>query len=239
MLKTSIREILFGVSILLYGPFSMLSATVTTRALPASQIIRTFERKNLTPAGPGHRIPYSAAPDIALNHPQRWAQKEPSGVNPQQVQFNCPVGYTSSLSSPTCTSSPQQPTPRNVADDVFYEMKGLFVTPGNTIDGPQITSTTLGSKVNLKARVYNYSLANLPAGAVLHVQFYAQPWDAGQFASDPNDPNRFAEAIFIGEGTNASNNPLAHIPAYCDGITGGTDPCVNSTTRNWEYAYAT
>lgn len=118
-------------------------------------------------------------------------------------------------------------------------MKGLFVTSGNTIDGSQITSTTLGSKVNLKARVYNYSLANLPTGAVLHVQFYAQPWDAGQFASDPNDPNRFAEAIFIGEGTNASNNPLAHIPAYCGRITGGTDPCVNSTTRNWEYAYAT
>lgn len=182
---------------------------------------------------------YSTAPDIALNHPQRWAQKEPSGVNPQQVQFNCPIGYTSSLSSPSCTSSPQQPTPRNVADAVFYEMKGLFATPGNTLDGPQITSTTLGSKVNLKARVYNYSLVNLPAGAILHVQFYAQPWVAGQFASDPNDPNRFAEAIFIGEGKDASNSPLAPVPAYCGGVIGGNDPCVNSTVRNWEYAYAT
>ena len=181
---------------------------------------------------------YAVAPDIALNHPQRWLQKEPSGVNPQQVQFNCPVGYTSSLSSPSCTSSPQQPTPANVADAPFYEMKGLFVTPGDTVDGPQITSTTLGSKVNLKARIYNYSLASFPAGSVMHVQFYAQPWGLGEFAGLPGNPNVFAPAIYLGEGTDAAGNQLTPVPAYCGGAGGGGDPCVNSSVRNWEYAYA-
>jgi len=77
----------------------------------------------------------------------------------------------------------------NVADAPFYEMKGLFVTPGATYDGPQITKTALGSKVNLKARIYNYSLANFPAGSVMHVQFYAQPWGIGEFASVPGNPS--------------------------------------------------
>lgn len=181
---------------------------------------------------------YAAAPDIALNHPQRWLQKTPSGVNPQQVQFNCPIGYISSLASPSCSSSPQQPTPANVADAPFYEMKGLFVTPGTTWSGPQITQTSLGSKVNLRARIYNYSLANLPAGSTLHVQFYAQPWGIGEFASLPGNPNQFAKAIYLGEGTDVTGNPLQPVPAYCGGATDGGDPCLNSAVRNWEYAYA-
>ncbi|HEY2040604.1 MAG TPA: hypothetical protein VGG95_13110 [Edaphobacter sp.] len=182
---------------------------------------------------------YTAAPDIALNHPQRWLQKTPSGVNPQQVQFNCPVGYTSSLASPSCSSSPEQPTPANVADASFYEMKGFFVTPGNTLDGPQITQTRLGSKVNIRARIYNYSLANLPAGSTLHVQFYAQPWGIGEFASVPGHPNQFASAIYLGEGTDVTGNPLQPVPAYCGGAGNGGDPCLNSSVRNWEFAYAT
>jgi hypothetical protein len=180
---------------------------------------------------------YAQATDIALNHPQRWLQKTPSGVNPQQVQFNCPVGYTSSLSSPSCSSVNEKPTPANVADAPFYEMKGLFVTPGESFDGPQITKTALGTKVNLRARIYNYSLANFPAGAVMRVQFYAQPWGDGEFTSVPNNPSEFAPAIFLGEGTDVAGNTLPPVPAYCGG-SGGGDPCLNSSVRNWEYAYA-
>jgi hypothetical protein len=187
---------------------------------------------------------YNAAPDIALNHPQRWIQKAPSGVNAQQVQFVCPYGFTSSLSSPQCTAAtPGGPAPAAIADDGFYEMKGLFVTPGGTFNGPQITNATLGSKVNLRARVYNYSLQNFPATATLHVQFYAQPWGAGQFAAGTN-ASTFAPAIFIGNGTTQSGDTTLPLPpAFCGGFQGSSvDPCTTSpgsTTNNWEYVYAT
>ncbi len=180
---------------------------------------------------------YALAPDLALNHPQRWSQHKPYGIYSQQVWFNCPVGFTSSSTSPACTSNGQAPSPVSVADASFYYMKGLFVTPGGTTKGPQITSTTLGQKVNLRARIYNYSLANFPAGTVTHVQFYAQPWDSqlGQFTSAGTG---FAPAVFIGEGTDSAGNALLPVPAFCGGATGG-DPCLGSTTSNWEFAYAT
>ena len=184
---------------------------------------------------------YNTAPDLALNHPQRWQQKTPSGTHDQLVWFNCPVGYTSTQNAPACTkpSTPVIPNPQNVADEVFYQMKGLFVTPGDTFDGPQISETSLGSKVNLRARVYNYSVANLPPNTVMHVQFYAQPWDEDQFASAPGNPSQFAPAIFIGEGTDVNGATLAPVSAYCGGLIASGDPCLNSTVQNWEYAYTT
>ena len=180
-----------------------------------------------------------SVPDLALNHPQRWIQKEPSGINDQEVQFNCPAGFTSSLTSPSCTPNGQSPTPSNVADASFYSMKGLFVTPGDTTNGPQITNTLLGSKVNLRARIYNYSVAPFPAGTQLHVQFYAQPWSDGQFTPQSGNSNAFADAIFIAEGTDALGDSLALVPPFCGGDA-GDDPCASqSAPNNWEYAYAT
>jgi hypothetical protein len=180
-----------------------------------------------------------ATPDLALNHPQRWIQKEPSGVNEQEVQFNCPIGFSSTLTSPSCTPVAQVPNPTNVADASFYLMKGLFVTPGDTMDGPTITNTVLGSTVNLRARVYNYSLANFPAGTTIHVQFYAQPWGVGSFSSQPGNPSQFADAIFIGEGTNVLGDALTPPPAFCGGAS-DSDPCTStSAPANWEYAYTT
>ncbi|WP_434150521.1 hypothetical protein ACR2R6_03145 [Methylocaldum gracile subsp. desertum] len=175
-------------------------------------------------------------PDVALNHPQRWLQKTPTGTNPQQVWFNCPVGFTSSQTSPACTAISQTPTPANVADAPFYQMKGLFVTPGTTPGGPQITQTPQGQTVTLQARVYNYSLSDMPAGTVVHVLFYAQPWDGatGQFQSQAGNPDAFAPAVLIGE------DQLAAIPAFCGGSQGDVDPCAgDSPPQNWVYAKAT
>jgi hypothetical protein len=108
---------------------------------------------------------YTVAPDVALNHPQRWTQKEPTSQNDQQVRFNCPIGYTSAFGTPTadpgaCTSTTTTPTPMNVTNAPFYQMKGLFVTPGTSPGGPPTTLATLGDTLTLQARVYNYSLAN-------------------------------------------------------------------------------
>ncbi|AXC10251.1 hypothetical protein ACPOL_0894 [Acidisarcina polymorpha] len=182
---------------------------------------------------------YGSQPDLALNHPQRWTQHAPYGIYAQQVWFNCPVGFTSSGPSPSCTPNGELPGPASIADASFYYMKGLFATPGGATNGPQITSTALGQKVNLRARIYNYSLANFPAGTITHVQFYAQPWDSqnGQFTGQTGGDG-FAPAIFIGEGTDSTGNPLAPVPAFCGGASGG-DPCLDSTASNWEFAYTT
>ncbi len=185
---------------------------------------------------------YTASPDVALNHPQRWLQKEPSGVNAQQVWFNCPAGYTSSPTSPACTPIQQQATPAVVADASFYQMKGLFVTPGTTANGPQITTATQGDTVTLRVRVYNYSLAGMPSGTTVRVQFYAQPWDAttGQFQSQAGNSDAFAPAVFIGEGTDAEGAPLGPIPAFCGGPSGNGDPCSDpNAPANWVYAQTT
>ncbi|WP_446742239.1 hypothetical protein [Silvibacterium acidisoli] len=185
-------------------------------------------------------------PDIALNHPARWAQNPPSGVNSQEVQFNCPYGYASVLSSPPTPCASATPTyepPKGYQDDSFYQIKGLFITPGGTSNGPQIQSTTLGSTVNLRLRVYNYSVQNFPANSTLHVQFYAQPWASAQFVPNANDATQFAPAVFIGNGTTASGGTLTPPPAFCGGaLNNGSDPCTTQSgdeTSNWEFAYAT
>jgi hypothetical protein len=73
----------------------------------------------------------------------------------------------------------------------------------------------------------------------MHVAFYAQPWGAGEFASVSGQPNTFQPAVFIGEGTDSSGDPLPPVPAFCGGYAGGADPCIGSSVRNWEFAYAT
>src|SRR5262249_41576257 len=130
----------------------------------------------------------------------------------------------------------QVPTPRNVAEALFYQMKGLFVTPGTTTDGPTTTQVNQGETVTLRARVYNYSLANMPVDARVRVQFYAQPWNAttGQFRSQPGNPTAFAPAVFIGE------DELDPIPAFCGGSQGNFDPCTEpNAPRNWVFAQTT
>jgi hypothetical protein len=181
---------------------------------------------------------YTAAPDVALHHPQRWLQMEPSGSIPQQVQFNCPIGYTSAFGTPSddpgsCTSTNTTPTPMNVTDALFYQMKGLFVTPGTSIGGPTTTVATLGDTVTLQARIYNYSLTNMPDDTTVHVRFYAQPWDStqGQFAAGSGKYG-FADAVYIDEVQ------LAPIPAFCGGPgSQGDDPCTDDNAPlNWVLA---
>jgi hypothetical protein len=164
---------------------------------------------------------------VALNHPRRWLQKAPTGTNPQQVWFNCPLGFTSSATTPACTPTQATPNPKNVAGAVFYQMKGLFVTPGTTGEGPQITMATVGDTVTLQVRVYNYSLANMPANTTVQVQFYAQPWDAttGQFLSASGNANAFAPAVFIGQ---TAPEP---IPAFCGGPRARAIPAPIRTRR--------
>jgi hypothetical protein len=180
---------------------------------------------------------YTVAPDVALNHPQRWLQKLPTSSNNQEVLFNCPVGFTSDFGTPSadpgsCQASGTQPDPVNVSDAAFYRMKGLFVLPGDSTTGPTTTTATLGDTVTLEARVYNYSLANMPSGTTVHVRFYAQPWDstAGQFATGAAAYG-FAPAQYVGEAL------LPPIPAFCGGSQGAADVCADADAPlNWALA---
>ena len=66
---------------------------------------------------------------------------------------------------------------RQVAvDGRFYHIRGLLITLGGAT-GPQRTQATVGDDVFLQARVYNYSLMDMPAGSKLHTRFYRQEID--------------------------------------------------------------
>ena len=96
---------------------------------------------------------------MALNHPSRWIWTPPTPPNGDVLTFNAA-------------------NPGNPADSEFYFMKGLYITPaGASGQGSQIVQATAGDAISLQARVYNYSLVDMPPGSTVHVRFYGQPWD--------------------------------------------------------------
>jgi len=85
-------------------------------------------------------------------------------------------------------ASLQKGFPTNPFVSAFHIMRGFFITralnPGQCdpdtegrCQGPQLSTAKAGDKLTLQSRVYNYSLADMPAGSQVHVRFYAQPWN--------------------------------------------------------------
>jgi hypothetical protein len=140
-------------------------------------------------------------PDVALNHPLRWNWTPPSATTGDVMTFNA-----ANRSNP--------------ADSEFYFMKGLYITSASADgQGPQIVQATAGDVIRLQARVYNYSLADMPAGTTVHVRFYGQPWD--------NTTHDFAGHAFpIDEVV------LDPIPGFNSVSSGGAEP-------NWALASTT
>ena len=98
-------------------------------------------------------------PDVALNHPSRWTWSPPTLPGDDVLTFN--------------TANPNNPV-----GSEFYYMKGLYITPASANgQGSQITMAPVGESLELQARVYNYSLADMPSGTTVHVRFYGQAWD--------------------------------------------------------------
>jgi hypothetical protein len=115
-------------------------------------------------------------PDVALNHPARWDWTKST----QTVSFNAP------------TSAPPM-------EQDFYRMKGFYIVAGDvpalpdgSFQGPALSQATAGDALRLVARVYNYSLAPMPAGTTLTVRFYLQQVSGGA---------TIASAILINEVT--------------------------------------
>ncbi len=130
-------------------------------------------------------------PDVALNHPARWTWTKGT----QTATFN------------------QRDVNAPPEDDAFYQMKGLFITEPNA-QGPQLSFATAGDQVQIKVRVYNFSLVDMPSNAKVHVQIYGQVF---------KNASLFGNSFLIGEDV------IAPIPGFNSASNQGTLP-------NWSYA---
>jgi hypothetical protein len=117
-------------------------------------------------------------PDVALAHPARWVFQV---YTPSAPQPNCiPVAATSRNQDCVSFNKPQS----DIWTSEFHWMKGLLMTPaGANGEGPQINTATAGEEILLQARVYNYSLEDMPSDSGIIVRFYGQPWNPNTLKS--------------------------------------------------------
>jgi hypothetical protein len=158
---------------------------------------------------------YSAAPDVALNHPNRWSRSKLGVSDP--LPSNCLEtndGYMDCAKQKT--RQPFDPW-----DDSFHAMRGFFIFKAGDADpnnpynqGLQQQAATAGDQLSLQARVYNYSLKAMPAGTQVKVRFYAMPWDtATALPKDYVNPSNPGGASFlIGETTLSPIQPWNNDP---------------------------
>ncbi len=158
--------------------------------------------------------PYTL-PDVALNHPARW-QISPQTSGTQTSNCLAIGPGTTTLDCATFNA----PT-SDIWQSQFYWMKGLLITAKEAKgQGPQITQAKAGDQVQLQARVYNYSLTDMPQGSTVQVQFYGQPWD--ETTLGPTD-----DAFLIDQVS------LAPIPAFNSLSNNGEFPnWVMASTEN-------
>jgi hypothetical protein len=130
-------------------------------------------------------------PDVGLNHPARWTWTKST----QQATFNA-----------RDVNAPPE-------DDAFFQMKGLFITDSGG-QGPQLSMATAGDQVQIKVRVYNFSLTDMHAETRVHAQVYGQVFKDAALSGD---------AFLIGEQI------IGPIPGFNSASNQGTRP-------NWSYA---
>jgi hypothetical protein len=166
---------------------------------------------SLADAGGWWKATYSV-PDVALNHPARWTVDTKTGAS----GANC-LRFDPSSSASQCVTF-NEPDLKDLPASEFHWMRGFFVTPASANgSGPQTTHATAGDILLLQARVYNYSLVDMPLGTAVHVRFYGQELGAN---------GAFAGASFlIGEEI------LSPIPGF-NSPTAGPNP-------NWSMASTT
>ena len=110
----------------------------------------------------------------------------------------------------------------------FHSMRGLLITPAaaNGI-GPQVLTTTAGDQLLLQARVYNYSLMDIPADVTVHVRFDSQEWDHAS-----NTP--IGESVLIDEVTLEGGDN----PTIC-GFRSSAPSCASDNEPNWQMVSTT
>jgi hypothetical protein len=158
-------------------------------------------------------------PDLALNRPARWnVSTGTANTGP-----NCLETGNSGRPYSCATFNAPNTNDSELWNSEFFWMKGLLITPAAApADGPQIIQAVAGDPVRLQARVYNYSLADMPAHGNVTVQFYAQPWDTSN-----NTPS--------GDSFLIQNVPIGPIPGFNSSTSNNA---VAETTRLDTAAYA-
>lgn len=183
---------------------------VLTSTVQTSGILRTGFTVNLydLTASPWWQETYTL-PDVALAHPTQWSF--PS-VPYQTLAPNC---ITIGIGIAQCAEL--NPITDDFTTDNFLAMKGLMITPaGANGQGPQLSGATAGDQIRLQARVYNYSLADMPDRSQIVVQFYGQPFD--ETTKKPN-----GNAFLI------DNVSVPGLPGFDSQNSGGANP-------NWTLA---
>ena len=146
-----------------------------------------------------------AKPDIGLNHPARWTWDRET----KTASFN----FRHPPKDP--------PDPKSILNDLFYHMKGLFI--GQASDdpnhSPMISVATAGDRLRLQARVYNFSVADMPAGSSVHVRFFGQEYDK-------------YKASLVGDGFLIGESTIGSIPGFNSDSNQGKLP-------NWKLASTT
>ena len=165
---------------------------------------------------------YNQAPDVALNHPNRW------NIQVQSYSDSIPSNCQASNGSLDCAVLNPN-TPENPWIDHFHQMRGLFITSANFPgQGPQLISAKAGDKLALTARVYNYSFMPMPAGTQVHVRFYFTPWK-GTAATGQS-----VEILPSNQAPGTTDVILDPIPPFCGSAASN---CAN--VPNWVYATTT
>ena len=134
-------------------------------------------------------------PDVGFNHPARWQW------NGSAVTFNKPSGDPAK-------------------EPAFYQMKGLFINlAGDPLSGPNMATANAGDRLQLTARVYNFSPVATDDPTLVHpaqtifVTFWVQEFDT-------------ARGKLVGSGSIIDAARIARIPGF--------DP--NSSVPNWVLA---
>lgn len=120
--------------------------------------------------------------DLALANPERWQITSTTTVDADEQFLRCrgTQPACASIQGPsTAPADPDNPTPQEVNaiwTNSYYSLRGLLPTVNSTL-GPQRSQASVGDTVFLRLRVYNYSLAPIPAGVTAYARFYRQEVD--------------------------------------------------------------
>ena len=140
---------------------------------------------------------YRQAPDVALNHPERWSIKE-TVADVGDGTCRLPGSASSNFD---CAVLGDRLPQGDVWSSTFHHMRGLFIT-GASKQGPQLTTATTGDQLALQVRVYNLSLAPLPPDANVVVRFMAMPWDTTSSPPASSRPSfTIGQQVIPGERT--------------------------------------